>query len=149
MATAVELYKLVASLGFVMRRVRRLLPAAPRRDVILESIVVSLQLIEELADQPVEPAFMREGGMPLLVSLANRIVDSNLGLEDMPVQKSETIVLAEVEVESDKDVGVEFQAKALNIVNVVDLTASEDAILVNKVLVAPVGSGGCTFKTLT
>ena len=86
---AVELYKLVGSLGYNLRRVRRLLPPAPPRDVVVENLTVALQLLQELADQPL-PEFARDGGLPRLVSLASRPVAS-IVLEDAPVMKSEAV----------------------------------------------------------
>ena len=82
----VELYKLVGSRGYTLRRVRRLLPPAPRRDFVVENLIMALHLLQELADQPL-PEFALDGGLPRLVSLANRPAAS-IVLEDAPVMKS-------------------------------------------------------------
>ena len=59
---------LAATLGYSLRRAKRVLPAGLRRTVVVDHIAVALELVAELR-APV-PEVVRKGGLPLLVALA-------------------------------------------------------------------------------
>ena len=62
--------KVVASLGYAKRQVGRLLQHGARRTVVMENIFVAMELLLELCEQPATPAFVKQGGLPLLAKVA-------------------------------------------------------------------------------
>ena len=64
-----QLGGLVASLGYVLRKVGKLMQKTPRRQVIQESIWVAQELLVELTGLPVPP-MAQPAGRQLLVALA-------------------------------------------------------------------------------
>ena len=62
--------KVVASLGYAKPQVGRLLQHGARRTVVMENIFVAMELLLELCEQPATPAFVKQGGLPLLAKVA-------------------------------------------------------------------------------
>ena len=84
--------RLVGSVGFALRKSKRVLHAGPRRDLIVESLAVAVSLLAELADTT--PQFVVAGGLDKLVQLArpnNDLVANELVLEDAPVHETEAL----------------------------------------------------------
>ena len=92
--------KLVGSVGFAMRRARRL-PDGPRRALVVESLAVALSLLTELADPT--PELVRCGGLDLLANLASRSTPGGpkLVLHDLPLRKSEVVDIDPKQVDAD------------------------------------------------
>ena len=82
---------MVGSVGFALRKSKRVLRAGPRRDLIVESLAVAVSLLAELADPT--PEFVATGGMNKFVKLACPGEDKSIviveSLEDAPVDSSE------------------------------------------------------------
>ena len=62
---------IASTLGFAFRRAKKILPAGLRRAVVLEHLAVAIELVSEL--QAPVPQVIREGGLPLLATLAGGI----------------------------------------------------------------------------
>ena len=71
MSSAVVLCKVVSSLGYAKRRLRKMLPPGPRRDVIVEHLFVAMELLHEVVE-PEVPEFVRHGGLLKLAQVAAR-----------------------------------------------------------------------------
>ena len=65
--------KLVGNVGYAMRKSRRL-PPGPRRDLVVESLAVALNLLSEMADPT--PELVRMGGLDLLGKPYHGVVPS-------------------------------------------------------------------------
>ena len=82
--------KLAGSLGFALRKSRRVLRDGPRKDIIVESIAVALSLLSELADT--KPEFVKAGGLEKLATLACGNGKRPLGMPTLSLDAAPPVV---------------------------------------------------------
>ncbi len=66
-----QLTRLAHAVSFAWRRARRLLPGGPRRDVVVDHLIVAMELLHEVADRDLQlfakVVWMYLSGLLLLV----------------------------------------------------------------------------------
>ena len=120
---ATKLWAVLATIGYSKRRLRGLLAEGPRKSVIMEHLVVIMELLADIAEQP-QPEVLRDGGLQLLASVAGASYvaattpSAPCVLEDAPIVKSEVRVAGPTPTSKDKGVKKDVGSNDLKYVDV-------------------------------